>query len=343
MNRSQWIGIAAVTAIVLTFLYFQFIATSGLTFVAWGGSTQQALNETMWSPFAEQGGVTYNEDTFGGQYSLVKQKAESPDGQWDVVEVTTTTVLEGVAESLYVELPKGVRNVGGLKPEAARRHAVGVFEWWTAMAWNEKRIPSGVSPPSSWKDFWNVEKYPGTRGFRRSPRTTLEIALLADGVNPDSLYPLDVDRALSKLSEIRDNIVWWETGADLQTRLLNRYTMTSAWSGRVWTLISKEQPVDMTLRGALADRDWWVILKNSEYKQEAIDFLEYSVQPEVQTRFANATGYGPVNEQSYTALSDSAQQYIPAPSDTTIVEFNAKWWSENESQVREKWNSWLRK
>ena len=36
---------------------------------------------------------------------------------------------------------------------------------------------------------------------------------MADGVAPDKLYPLDVDRAFKKLEEIKPNItVWWTSG-----------------------------------------------------------------------------------------------------------------------------------
>jgi putative spermidine/putrescine transport system substrate-binding protein len=41
----------------------------------------------------------------------------------------------------------------------------------------------------------------------------LEIALLADGVAPDKLYPLDLDRAFKKLDTIKKNTIWWATNA----------------------------------------------------------------------------------------------------------------------------------
>ncbi len=36
---------------------------------------------------------------------------------------------------------------------------------------------------------------------------------MADGVAPDALYPLDVDRAFRKLEQIKPHIaVWWTSG-----------------------------------------------------------------------------------------------------------------------------------
>jgi putative spermidine/putrescine transport system substrate-binding protein len=33
---------------------------------------------------------------------------------------------------------------------------------------------------------------------------------MADGVPTDKLYPLDIDRALRKLTEIKNNILWYD-------------------------------------------------------------------------------------------------------------------------------------
>ena len=43
-----------------------------------------------------------------------------------------------------------------------------------------------------------------------------EFALMADGVKPDELYPLDLARATKKLETIKDDIVFWTSGAESQ-------------------------------------------------------------------------------------------------------------------------------
>ena len=56
--------------------------------------------------------------------------------------------------------------------------------------------------------------------MRKNPIDTLEIALMADGVAPKDLYPLDLDRAFRKLDEIKDHIAVWWTGGAQSTQLL---------------------------------------------------------------------------------------------------------------------------
>src|SRR3546814_14961578 len=63
--------------------------------------------------------------------------------------------------------------------------------------------------PSSLQDFFDLERFPGPRGLRRTPMTSLEWALLADGVPGDKVYSLlrteaGVARAFAKLATIRD-------------------------------------------------------------------------------------------------------------------------------------------
>ena len=57
--------------------------------------------------------------------------------------------------------------------------------------------------PEGWADFFDTAKFPGKRGFwDYSAGGIFEFALLADGVAPADLYPLDLERATAKLDTI---------------------------------------------------------------------------------------------------------------------------------------------
>src|SRR3546814_6075912 len=60
--------------------------------------------------------------------------------------------------------------------------------------------------PQSWADFWDMKRFPGKRGMRRTPKYSLEFALMEDGVPADRVYPMlrkpaGLDRAFRKLDE----------------------------------------------------------------------------------------------------------------------------------------------
>ena len=65
---------------------------------------------------------------------------------------------------------------------------------------------SWYKKPLSWADFWNVKDFPGKRALPDYASYALPLALLADGVKPENLYPLDVDRAFASLQKIKGSI-----------------------------------------------------------------------------------------------------------------------------------------
>lgn len=72
----------------------------------------------------------------------------------------------------------------------------------TQMAYNAAKFPEGLK---NWSDFFNVEKFPGNRSLQRHAARVLAIALLADGVPADQLFPYDLDRAFASLDRIKDH------------------------------------------------------------------------------------------------------------------------------------------
>lgn len=67
--------------------------------------------------------------------------------------------------------------------------------------------------------------------------------MLADGVAADKLYPLDVDRALKKLASIRENIVFWDTGARTQQLIESKEVdMAVMWNGRALAGVKNGAP-----------------------------------------------------------------------------------------------------
>ena len=84
----------------------------------------------------------------------------------------------------------------------------------TVLAWDRGKFQG----TPSWQDFWDIARVPGKRGLQRSPRGTLEIALLADGVAPGDVYRAlrgddGVQRAFRRLDQLLPYIVWWAPGA----------------------------------------------------------------------------------------------------------------------------------
>ncbi|SDX04701.1 putative spermidine/putrescine transport system substrate-binding protein [Ruegeria halocynthiae] len=97
-----------------------------------------------------------------------------------------------------------VVNTDGIDGALYADEWIAVFTFATVIGWNTDTVEKA---PSNWAEFWDVENFPGARALYNSAQSMLEIALMADGVAPADLYPLDVDRAFEKLEEIKPEVV----------------------------------------------------------------------------------------------------------------------------------------
>jgi hypothetical protein len=134
--------------------------------------------------------------------------------------------------------------------------------------------PLGKNPPKSWADFWDVDKFPGARAARKHPYDTLEFALMADGVAPEDVYPLDVDRAFKSMDRIKPHIdIWWTGGAQTSQLLkTGEVDLTFTWNGRSQVAIDDGAPVEMVWNGAMWAYEGWCILNGGPN----VDFAVYS-------------------------------------------------------------------
>jgi putative spermidine/putrescine transport system substrate-binding protein len=117
--------------------------------------------------------------------------------------------------------------------------------------------------PSSWADFWNVQKFPGRRAMHKHPIDTLEQALMADGVPMEKIYPIDMDRAFKKLDEIKQHVdVWWTGGAQ-STQMLQtgEVDMLPIWNARAQVIIEAGGSVAISWNQGLYGLEGWVIPK----------------------------------------------------------------------------------
>ena len=83
---------------------------------------------------------------------------------------------------------------------------------------------SGGDTEPHWRDLWDIARRPGRRGLPREAVGVLEIALLADGVAPGSVYRTlgtadGAARAFRKLDQLRPYIAWWTDGAEARHAL----------------------------------------------------------------------------------------------------------------------------
>ena len=113
--------------------------------------------------------------------------------------------------------------------------------------------------------------------MRKSPKVTMEFALIADGVPTSEVYDVlgteeGIARAFAKLDTIKEDVVWWEAGVQPPQLLADgEVVFSTAWNGRVFNAKNAEgQPFEMVWDGQIYDLDLWVIPKGSKNKEAAL-------------------------------------------------------------------------
>ncbi|MFN7001441.1 MAG: extracellular solute-binding protein, partial [Elioraea tepidiphila] len=187
-----------------------------LTIVSWGGAYQDAQRAVYFQPFMQARGIRLLEETWDGGIGVLRAKMQSGANNWDVVQVESEELLVGCEEGLFERIDWA--RVGGreaYRPDAVHECGVGAIYYSFILAYDRARMAQG---PANWAEFFDTARFPGKRGLRRGPKTTLEIALMADGVAPERVYATlgtaaGVDRAFRKLDSIKGELAWWERGA----------------------------------------------------------------------------------------------------------------------------------
>ena len=322
-------------------------ANEELVVCSYGGSFQEAQRKAFFEPFEKETGIKVIEAQWSGEYAKLKAMVETNNPSWDLVTAAEGSIVHrGIQEGILAPIDFTNLDTSLFLPAAHTPYSVGFDFYSTVISYNLLDYPAGTPHPESWADFWDIKKFPGDRCLRKDPRTTLEFALLADGVPMDSLYPLDLDRAFKSLDRIKDHVsVWWTSGHQPAQLLVDREVkLASAFNGRIWAAATTDSvPITVDWGQGALDLDTWIIPKGARNYEAAMALIRYTSRPEVQIRLTKYINYSPTVKAAYENLDSATQAVLPTSPKNLSRQFvfNGDWWSRNEAQVIEKWNQWL--
>jgi putative spermidine/putrescine transport system substrate-binding protein len=312
-------------------------ASEELLFTSSGSSYQRAQTKAWLNPYFNETGTKIRQDS-PTDYAKIQSMVENNNVVWDVVNVSNDFGLQSTAD-LLEPLDYSVIDRGPILEGYASEYRIACMLYANTLAYNTEQIDG---TPSAWADLFDTRKFTGQRGFRKSPWETLEVALLGDDVLPEDLYPLDVDRALAKLDTIKDEIVWWETGGQLQQQLADgEVALASAWNGRVQKEIDAGTPVKIQWNQNLQTADYLVVPKGTANKEQAMELIAYCVSAENNHRLSEFIPYAPINKKSIPKVDPQVTSQLPTAYREVGVTFNAEWWDNNREAVEQRFNQWL--
>ncbi len=338
------------------------LLAQAITVVSFGGSYARASQEAYHIPFTEETGIEVLLEDYNGGLAQIRAQVDTGAVHWDVIDLNLDDAIRGCDEGLFefIDPSDLAPGTDGSTPEEdyypdmLSECGMGLLFFSTVYAYNSERI--GETRPERIDDFFDLERFPGRRGMRRRPEVNLEFALLADGVPVDEVYlVLDteegLDRAFRKLDTIKDQVVWWEAGAQPPQMLADgEVLMSTAYNGRIFNAqVLENQPFVIVWDGQVLDFGQLAVVADTPRLDEAMRFIEFASRPSSMARVGRYIAYSPARRSADALVTTHFETgiemlpHMPNTPEHTVRAVNSdwEWWSDNGDEMNERFTVWL--
>ena len=351
VSRRQFLrtGVAAAAGASSFFIGGQFsrvrAAKGEVVICGWGGSLQEAERKAFFQPFEQETGIKVVE-TSPTDYGKLKAMVLSGNVEWDLVDAGDRHLFAGIQEGLLEKLDYAAVNTKDFLPQAVNPYGLGIFYWSTNIGISTRGTKKR---PKTWADFYNVKEFPGARAMRNTSFDNMEIALLADGVPLDKIYPLTPDRidhAYRVLDRIKPHVTkWWKVEAQVIQMLTDGEVDFAVGPGGRMTVVKRQgAQVTFDYDQGIVHGDSWVIPRGAKNKKNAMEFMAwYASNPKRHAEFSRHIPYGPLNTKAFDHMSDAEKAELPTAPENLKRQLlsDSEWWGKNLVKMEERWNAWL--
>lgn len=352
---------AAVTAAAASFTTATY-AEDTITVVSWGDSYRASQTRAYHDPWTAKTGVTFaHEDKANIGLAGLRTQIEADNVTWNLVDMLEGDSIiacdEGLIEEIDYDAILAAAPDGTLPSKDFVGGLNGCFipqiVYATMFAYNNESFPD--AKPTSIKDIFDLNKFPGKRSLQKVPDGNLEWALMADGVAADKVYDVlstdeGVDRAFKRLDTIKDSVVWWEAGAQPAQLLADKeVAIASSFNGRIFNAqVVEKQPFTIIWDGQLAEIDGWAIPKG-KLDEGMKAYLKFATDTQRLADQAKYISYGPARKSSAPLIGNHADTGVdmkphmptnPENFKNPVIK-NAEWWANNKDDMNERFNAWL--
>ncbi|WP_328365015.1 extracellular solute-binding protein [Streptomyces sp. NBC_00445] len=305
-----------------------------------GGETYDIRQEQCFDPYSEVSGARVVQAAW--DYGKFLSMLESSSPAWDLIDFDGYSVA-GLIEAGTApgRLADWVRRCD-LVPKAYQDYCAGGYAWSQVMGWSTELDAT----PTGWADFFDTRKFPGKRAFPKSLYMgAMELALLADGVPKDKIYPLDFDRATAKLDELKPHMIFYDTYAQGQQYMAQgSASMIATSSARMIQLKNDGKPADFTFQDAMLYPWSAFTMPQKPQNADAVNaLLDYMSTPEQQALIAKKIYLGPTVSKALDLLSDKELALTPSAPDNVAKQLSVDvdYLGTTDATYVEKFTSWV--
>ncbi len=319
---------------------------TSLSFVGYGGVGQAAMIQYYQQPYtAVHPNVTFVNSS-PPDVAQVQAQVLAGNITQDIVATSPAAAEQGCG-TIFQPLDLSSVDTKDLVPQTVGKCYIGNFINATPFAYLDSAFPDPSTAPKTLADFFNTKKFPGKRGMLTNLQNgILEYPLLADGVKPSKLYPLDLTRAFKKLDTIRDSTIFAPNVGVLQQDVASgQVSMFMLSDSRDVPLLNSGVKMTIVWDTTVVSLNAFAVPKGDPKAKAAERFLASAItNPTAVAGMSQSLGTAPVNLSAKLVLSANAQKlqvYNKAVNKGTVVNQDVSWYTKNFADATAKLNAWL--
>ncbi len=335
--------------------------TNALVVATFGGAYGQSQEIAYFEPFTQATGTKITMEIYDGTLAAIKAKIAASPSAYDVVDLSLGALTALCRDGLLEPIEASMLDASPGAPSAADDFLAGGLPacgvasvaWSTAIAFDRRAFDK--AQPAKIGDLLDTKRFPGKRALPNGPRYTLELALLADGVEPDAVYSelatsAGQDRALKALDKIKADIIWWDKAQDPVNWLMEKKAvMAAGYSGRIFRAsVGAPQRLDTLWDGQIYNLDLWAIPKAAANKDAAKRFIIFATEPARLAAQAQLIAYGPMRKSAialvgkHPKIDVEMKPYLPTAPEhlKKALKFDEAWWSEHGEELANRFQAW---
>ncbi|WP_199823604.1 polyamine ABC transporter substrate-binding protein [Labrenzia sp. OB1] len=286
------------------------------------------IDESILEDFTKETGIEVVYDVFDSNEVLETKLLAGGTG-YDIVVPTGTFLARQIQAGVFAELDKSkLPNLSNMWTDIEERvekydpgNAYSINYMWgtTGLGYNVEKVKAALgedAPVDSWDLFFkpeNMEKLADCGVYvLDAPTEMFPAALKYLGLDPDSKDPAEIEKAGELLTSIRPYIQKFHSSEYINALANGDICLAVGWSGDVLQARDRAAEADngvtveyaIPKEGALMWFDQMAIPADAPHSDEAHEFLNYIMRPDVMAKASNYVYYANGNKASQELLND---------------------------------------
>ena len=294
-----------------------------LTMTSAGWAQQKVVNIYNWSDyidtrvideFTRETGIRVVYDTYDSN-EVLETKLLAGKTNYDVVVPSATFLQRQIQAGVYQKLDRSkLSNAKGLWPEIMARlanydpgnqFAVNYMWFTTGLAYNTQKAKQrlGDRPLESWDIIFkpeNLKRFADCGVYMLdSPEDMFTSALKFLGLNPDSKRPDDIRKAADALSRVKSSVKKFHSSEYINALANGDICLAVGWAGDSFQARNRAREAKngveinyvIPKEGALMSLDNLAIPNDAPHVDEAHQFINFLLRPEIAARNTGITNF----------------------------------------------------